>query len=224
VSWTWNKKKKKCYLIREFDLAERAPWISGNCGEVTQPPTSQVTCGDGQKEDFCNECPANEEECTSGDCKFEGGKCEPKEVKLKAVSAWQSSTHRFYHARYCIDGSPVKQCDYCLCHTTNGASTYPWIVVDFGKTVHVGRVVFDDYGTGFLGQLRMLNSRPSPNGGYLLEDGELFAKIDKPTTTHRWEAGEDGKFVAGRYLVVQERFAETIWALNFYEITAFGYV
>jgi len=26
-----NKKKKKCYLTREFDLTERTPWISGNC-------------------------------------------------------------------------------------------------------------------------------------------------------------------------------------------------
>jgi len=31
VSWTWNKKKKKCYLSREFDLTKRTPWISGNC-------------------------------------------------------------------------------------------------------------------------------------------------------------------------------------------------
>lgn len=31
VSWTWNKKKKNCYLVGEFDLAERSPWISGNC-------------------------------------------------------------------------------------------------------------------------------------------------------------------------------------------------
>jgi len=145
-------------------------------------------------------------------------------VKLKAVSTWQSSTHRFYHARYCIDGSSVKQCTYCLCHTRRGVSTYPWIVVDFGKTVHVERVVFDDYGTGFLGQLRMLNSRPSPNGGYLLEDGQLFAKIDKPTTTNRWEAGGDGKFVAGRYLVVQQRFQGNPDAVSFIEITAFGYV
>jgi len=32
VSWTWNKQKKKCYLSKEFDLADRTPWISGNCG------------------------------------------------------------------------------------------------------------------------------------------------------------------------------------------------
>jgi len=33
VSWTWNKKKKKCYLIREFDLVGKTPWISGDCWE-----------------------------------------------------------------------------------------------------------------------------------------------------------------------------------------------
>jgi len=32
VSWTWNKKKKKCYLSKEFDLADSTPWISGYCG------------------------------------------------------------------------------------------------------------------------------------------------------------------------------------------------
>lgn len=31
TSWTWNKKNKKCYLIREFNLAERTSWISGIC-------------------------------------------------------------------------------------------------------------------------------------------------------------------------------------------------
>jgi len=39
VSWTWNKKKKKCYLIRESDLTERTQWISGNCRD----PNDQVT-------------------------------------------------------------------------------------------------------------------------------------------------------------------------------------
>lgn len=31
VSWTWNKKDKKCYLIRELGLAETTPWVSGIC-------------------------------------------------------------------------------------------------------------------------------------------------------------------------------------------------
>jgi len=31
VSWTWNRKKKKCYLTMEFDSTKRTPWISGNC-------------------------------------------------------------------------------------------------------------------------------------------------------------------------------------------------
>merc|ERR1712115_690592 len=48
VSWTWNKKKKKCYLIREFDLAERAPWISGNC----EGDSSCLGCIG----EFCAEC------------------------------------------------------------------------------------------------------------------------------------------------------------------------
>jgi len=147
------------------------------------------------------------------------------EVKLKAVSAWQSSTHRFYHARYCIDGHTVKQCTwYCYCATRYGAAAYPWIVLDLGKTVHVKRVVFDGKYGGFLGQLRMSNSRPSPNDGYLSDDGELFAKIDNPTPKGRWEAWGNGKYVAGRYLVVQQRFKGDPTYLKFVEITAFGYV
>ena len=44
---------------------------------VTTPPPKKVNCGDGQKVNICNECPANEEGCTSDDCKLIGGKCEP---------------------------------------------------------------------------------------------------------------------------------------------------
>merc|ERR1712126_526786 len=50
------------------------------CGE-TLPPIG-VTCGDGQREDFCIECPATEEGCTSIDCVFSllDGKCESRET------------------------------------------------------------------------------------------------------------------------------------------------
>jgi len=48
------------------------------CGE-TLPPF-EVTCGDGQREDSCNECPATVAGCTSFDCVFLDGKCKPKET------------------------------------------------------------------------------------------------------------------------------------------------
>jgi len=43
TSWTWNKKNKKCYLIREFNLAERTSWISGICREDPDPRKITVT-------------------------------------------------------------------------------------------------------------------------------------------------------------------------------------
>jgi len=95
VSWTWNKKKKKCHLIREFDLAERTPWISGNCEGVI----GGVTCGDGQSARLCNECPANEPDCTSDDCEFLDGKCEPRNTPTNAVT--------------CGDGQSARLCNEC---------------------------------------------------------------------------------------------------------------
>jgi len=54
------------------------------CEVITIP---DVTCGDGMKVEFCIECPANEEGCTSEDCKFIGGRCVPAgEIMLKRIA------------------------------------------------------------------------------------------------------------------------------------------
>jgi len=65
VSWTWNKKEKMCYLIKEFDLAERTPWISGNCGEGEEEGCMKfsVTCGDGVRREFCFLCGDSFDSC-----------------------------------------------------------------------------------------------------------------------------------------------------------------
>jgi len=63
VSWTWNKKEKMCYLIKEFDLAERTPWISGNCGEEEGCMKISVTCGDGVRREFCFLCGDSFDSC-----------------------------------------------------------------------------------------------------------------------------------------------------------------
>merc|ERR1711962_609103 len=50
VSWTWNKKKKKCYLIKEFDLVGKTPWISGDCRDECED------CSEGWKRTCTKQC------------------------------------------------------------------------------------------------------------------------------------------------------------------------
>jgi len=52
----------------------------GGVTPTNEELTKEVTCGDGQKVRLCNECPDNEAGCTSDDCEFLDGKCEPKDL------------------------------------------------------------------------------------------------------------------------------------------------
>jgi len=92
VSWTWNKKKKKCYLIREFDLAERAPWISGNCGDY-------VLCGNGDFKPQCSRCGTTDEDCQGlnmkSDCVLDDVLCLSRDPVL------------------CGDGNFKNDCSFC---------------------------------------------------------------------------------------------------------------
>jgi len=60
VSWTWNKKDKKCYLIRELGLAETTPWVSGIC------PGEEMDRGTCTVKESNNECILRDDDCNSG--------------------------------------------------------------------------------------------------------------------------------------------------------------
>ena len=158
--------------------------------------------------------------------------------KLKPTKAFMSSTHTKFKAEHCINGKndgpdeSKGSVDMCATQDTWGgkkADPAPWIALDFGSQVSVGKVVLANR-INCCGdrtskvEVRLSDELPT-DGKSMFTGGQLLGKFAGP--------GRNGQQVeiksvdgwgrkVGRYLIVQMDKTDKPNSLNLKEVTAFG--
>ena len=161
----------------------------------------------------------------------------PGRQQLKPIKAFMSSTHTKFKAELCINGKDDgpdegNNPDMCSTQDTWGgkkADPAPWIALDFGSQVSVGKVVLANR-INCCGdrtskvEVRLSDELPT-DGKSMFTSGHLLGKFAGPGTNGQKVEikSKDGwGGLVGRYLIVQMDKTDNPAALNLKEVTAFG--
>ena len=142
---------------------------------------------------------------------------------MKAKKAVLSSQlNKAFQANKCIDGIYGKNSNdkKNICHSKSEMA--PWLALDFGRQVSVGRVVLHNRGYCCGDRLRNVDVRVSDTlpqtGSRKFTGGTLLGSFTGPSQDGRKEEIKSSTERKGRYVVVQINAGKTSY-LNLAEVT-----